>query len=183
VSVEKANPAYEIPVGLTATYGQKLTNVPLSDGLSWMYPTVLVGSVGTQTHLAKFTSADTANYNVVENIPLALLVSATTHVYGIPKNYERYGIKLTNGNIVSDKAEFSVVLPNDKSTDVNIIVYDNTGNVVFEKSEEKSDNEILWDLTNLQGRKIANGSYLIIVQAKGNSGKIYRYSVKIGVRR
>jgi len=41
----------------------------------------------------------------------------------------------------------------------------------------------VWDLTNKTGRNVANGSYLVIAEAKGVSGKVYRYSAKIGVKR
>jgi flagellar hook assembly protein FlgD len=83
-------------------------------------------------------------------------------------------------NIVSDKAEFEVVLPNDKVLEVKAIIYDNTGNVVFEKTQNGA--KFSWDLTNAAGRNVANGSYLIVAEARGAKGT-YAYSAKVGVKR
>jgi len=75
VSVEKGTPAYSKPENLTAIYGQTLANVALSGGWSWeSAPTTSVGNAGTRTHKAKFTPADTANYNILTNIDLSIEV-------------------------------------------------------------------------------------------------------------
>jgi hypothetical protein len=66
VNVAKANPAYTAPTGLTATYGETLEDVALTGGWSWMDDATPVGNAGTQTHKAKFTPEDDANYNIVE---------------------------------------------------------------------------------------------------------------------
>jgi hypothetical protein len=42
---------------------------------------------------------------------------------------------------------------------------------------------VVWNLRNLAGRLVANGTYLVIVEAKGVSGKTYLYSTQIGVKR
>ena len=83
--------------------------------------------------------------------------------------------------MVSQEAKIKVITP--EQAQINLAVYDNLGNVVFEKSGVKNDKEILWNLTNAAGRNVANGSYLIIAEAKGVSGKVYRYSAKVGVKR
>jgi len=99
----------------------------------------------------------------------------------IKKSDGRFGIKFTSGNIVSDKAEFTVILPdNDKVLEVKAVIYDNTGNAVFEKTQNGAS--VSWNLTNAAGRNVANGSYLIVVEAKGTKGT-YAYSAKVGVRR
>jgi hypothetical protein len=46
-----------------------------------------------------------------------------------------------------------------------------------------ADNAIIWDLTNANGRFVANGTYLVIVEATGISGRRYLYSSRIGVSR
>ena len=82
--VAKATPTYTAPTGLTAKYGQTLTDVKLSnpegnlDGTwSWMNSSESVGdaSTVTKTFRAKFTPTDAVNYNTVENIKLDVTVN------------------------------------------------------------------------------------------------------------
>jgi hypothetical protein len=77
LSVAKTTPAYTIPTGLTATYGQTLANVSLASfsGWSWMNASTLVDNAGARTHSAKFTPSDAANYNVMENINVSITVA------------------------------------------------------------------------------------------------------------
>jgi len=56
-----------------------------------------------------------------------------------------------------------------------------TGNVVFNTTVR--GDRILWNLTNSAGRFVANGSYLVVVEAKGTSGKVHQYNTKFGVNR
>ena len=75
--VEKATPAYTVPTGLTAKSGQRLADIKLPDGWSWMDSSKSVGdaSTVTKTFRAKFTPTDTDNYNMVENIELEVMVN------------------------------------------------------------------------------------------------------------
>ena len=75
--VVKATPAYTVPTGLTAKYGQTLADVTLPDGWSWMDSSESVGGASTaaKTFQAKFTPTDTENYNAVENIELEVMVN------------------------------------------------------------------------------------------------------------
>ena len=75
-SITKATPSYTVPTDLTAKYGQTLADIALPTGWSWMDSTQSVGDASTtaKTFKAKFTPADTANYNVVENITLEVTV-------------------------------------------------------------------------------------------------------------
>ena len=66
LTVNKADPAYEEPTGLTATYGQTLEDVDLPDGWAWKDETQSVGEVGEHQFTAIFTPEDTDNYNTVE---------------------------------------------------------------------------------------------------------------------
>jgi hypothetical protein len=106
---------------------------------------------------------------------------------------DRHGILLEN-TIVSDVARISVRTP--EPTTVNLAIFDNLGNVVFTASDDLGGqngvscnqtpplrNAIIWDLTNDAGRFVANGMYLIIVEAKGISGRVYKYQSLIGVKR
>jgi hypothetical protein len=86
VIVSKADPIYELPTNLTATYGQTLADVDLTDGWSWMNAATSVGNAGTQTHLAKFKPDDTDNYNTIENINVAVTVSKADPIYELPTN-------------------------------------------------------------------------------------------------
>jgi hypothetical protein len=180
-TIAKANPQHTAPTGLTAKVGQTLAEVSLTAhaGWEWMDATELVGEVGERTHKAKFTPEDVANYNVLTDIDVKIVVSAATPINNIQKSDGRTGIRLSK-NIVSDKAEFEVVLPNDKVLEVKVAIYDNTGNVVFEKTQNSA--KFVWNLTNAAGRNVANGTYLIIAEARGAKGT-YAYSAKVGVKR
>ena len=76
-TIVKAQPAYTLPTGLTATYGQTLADVALPAGWSWMNPAESVGdaSAAAKTFKAKFTPDDTANYEVVSNVQVSLTVN------------------------------------------------------------------------------------------------------------
>ena len=75
--VAKATPPYTKPTGLTAKYGQTLADVTLPDGWSWMDSSESVGNASTaaKKFKAKFTPADTTNYNTVEDIELGVTVN------------------------------------------------------------------------------------------------------------
>ena len=75
--VLRAMPTCTKPTGLTAIYGQTLADVKLPDGWSWMNSSESVGNASTSAKKfkAKFTPADTTNYNMVENIELEVLVN------------------------------------------------------------------------------------------------------------
>ena len=75
--VLRAIPTYTKPTGLTAIYGQTLADVTLPDGWSWMNSSESVGSASTaaKKFMAKFTPADTTNYNTVEDIELEVTVN------------------------------------------------------------------------------------------------------------
>ena len=104
------------------------------------------------------------------------------------RSNNRYGIKFAQ-NPVSDNAEISVVLPNnERIAEMNVIIYDMTGNVVFDRrgriySTLTDDGAIVWDLRNRAGRFVSNGAYLVVVEARDRNGNIYRYSARLGVRR
>ena len=75
--VLRAIPTYTKPTGLTAIYGQTLADVTLPDGWSWMNSSESVGNASTaaKKFKAKFTPADTTNYNTVEDIELEITVN------------------------------------------------------------------------------------------------------------
>jgi len=86
VTVNKADPEYTVPAGLTATYGDTLADVELPTGWTWVEPTTSVGNAGTKTFKADFTPADTANYNTVSNVDVVVTVSKA--IVSIPSSGE-----------------------------------------------------------------------------------------------
>ena len=74
--ITQATPTYTVPTGLTAKYGQTLAAITLPNRWSWMDSTQSVGDASTtpKTFKAKFTPADTTNYETVENIEVSVTV-------------------------------------------------------------------------------------------------------------
>ena len=83
------------PSGLTAVYGQTLTDVTLPDGWSWVDGSTSVGDVGTQTHYANF--AGTNNYNAASNVIVVVTVSQSgaTMTAAADKTSYAYGDTIT----------------------------------------------------------------------------------------
>ena len=106
--VDKANPIYTVPTGLTADPGQKLSEITLPAGFSWMNSTETIAGAGNVSYNAKYTPSDTANYNVIENIPVTIfvrtpktLIVPNFSISTIPYNYtvdhiDPYYITITN---------------------------------------------------------------------------------------
>jgi hypothetical protein len=80
----KIDPSYTVPTGLTAIYGQRLSNVSLPSGFSWTDPSTSVGNVGTRSFTVTYTPVDTTAYNVVTGIPVTVSVVKGTPVYTVP---------------------------------------------------------------------------------------------------
>ena len=102
-------------------------------------------------------------------------------------NTNRHGILLENA-IVSEMAKITIITP--EPATANITILDNLGNTIFTETAvgatapgRPQQTPIIWNLTNPAGRFVANGTYLIIAEATGISGKTYRYSAKLGVKR
>ncbi|MDR0303177.1 MAG: leucine-rich repeat protein, partial [Chitinispirillales bacterium] len=135
---------------------------------------------GVYTVTVSFT-VDAAKYNTPAPLTATLTISDGVPVSDVKPDKRSGGIRLLS-NIVSDKAVITVDLPNnERVSQIKAVIYDNIGNVVFEKTERGSS--ITWNLTNNAGRNVANGTYLIVAEAIGNNAKTYKYSAKLGVRR
>ncbi len=74
VEVGKSRPTYTLPTGITATYGDKLSDIQLPDGFTWSSPDTSVGSVGEKVFLATYTPEDTENYATITNIEISVSV-------------------------------------------------------------------------------------------------------------
>ena len=74
-TIEKADPAYTVPTGLTALTGKTLGDVTLPNGWTWMDKGASVGAAGENTFKAVYKPEDTVNYNTVEDIDVVVTVS------------------------------------------------------------------------------------------------------------
>ena len=91
ITVGQATPSYTIPTGITAVVGQTLSMVTLPSSWTWVTPNAPVGTIGTQTHDATFTPADTINFaNVTRSvivtvtvIPVGKMVSASRGLHSL----------------------------------------------------------------------------------------------------
>ncbi len=101
--IDQASPAYSAPTGLTAIYGQKLSDIRLPEAgsgdtpgtWSWEDPDASVGNVGTRTFKAVFTPDDTKNYKTVTE-DVEVTVSAEPLTGSAALNGDAvYGEKLT----------------------------------------------------------------------------------------
>ena len=96
----QADPAFEAPSGLAATYGQALADVALPGGFSWQEDaSTPVGAVGDNGFHVCFTPADARNYRTVRDIPVTVSVS--------PAKVETPALK----DMMFDGAEQTVPLP------------------------------------------------------------------------
>ena len=64
--MQKADPSYTVPTGITAQVGKPLSDVTLPEGWAWKDESTIPQTEGTQTYPAIFTPDDTDNYNTVE---------------------------------------------------------------------------------------------------------------------
>jgi len=91
----------------------------------------------------------------------------------------QYGIIVVK-NPANENAEFIVKTP--EVSQIALSIYDNLGNVVF-VGAIAPDRPLIWDLKNQNGRIVANGTYLVVVEAVSQNGTRYRYSAKLGVKK
>ena len=76
-TIKKADPSYDVPDSISAVEGQTLGDLGLPVGFAWQDdPATGVGDVGEHSFMATFTPGDTANYNVVEDVPVTVVVTA-----------------------------------------------------------------------------------------------------------
>jgi len=94
------------------------------------------------------------------------------------KSDNKHGILLER-SVVSQVARINIKTP--EQAQINLAIYDNAGNVLYKTSGKNTDT-FVWNLTNAAGRNVANGSYLIVVEARGINGT-YAYSAKVGVKK
>ena len=142
------------------------------------------------TNISIGNGGNAGNHNFTINSLILNGVSGSTSIRNNQPRDNRHGILLERP-IVSDFARISVITP--EPATINLRIMDNLGNVVFTETSvgaglkpaptNAADNAIIWNLTNPSGRYVANGTYLIIVEATGISGRKFTYSSRVGVNR
>lgn len=72
--ISKATPTYTIPTDITATYGETLEDIALTEGFAFVDDSsTSVGNVGTNNFEATYTPTDTDNYEIVNmSIPITV---------------------------------------------------------------------------------------------------------------
>ena len=116
--IVKATPSYPEVKGLTATCGQKLSDIALPKGFAWEGDaSATVDTPGWPTYTATYTPADTANYSTVSGIEVT--VHATQPIDASMFSIEDTDIRYT-GNPVMPTVTSSMV-PSDQYT----VTYEN----------------------------------------------------------
>jgi len=105
-----------------------------------------------------------------------IIRSCEVAVEGIAQ--QGYGILLKNNSAYSNIG-IEIFTP-EESSEMEIAVYDIAGKQVF---KQKGNYTFHWNLTDAMQRRVSNGLYFVIAKAKGESGKLYRYSAKLVVKR
>lgn len=75
VTVTKATPQYTVPTGIKAQVGQRLSEIALPSGFTWMDDSQIISEAGDVTYKARYTPEDTNNYEIVENIDIHINAS------------------------------------------------------------------------------------------------------------
>ena len=73
-SIKKVPADYEVPTGLKAAYGQKLSGVKLPEGFSWEDPSLSVGDPGENTFKCKYAAPD-GNHTGADGIEVKVRVT------------------------------------------------------------------------------------------------------------
>jgi hypothetical protein len=137
----------------------------------------ILNNVYTHNGLNGYMAAEDVRFTAI--IPVRVIADPNLTSIRDREKDSKHGIILENA-IVSDIAKISIKTP--ESAQINLVIYDNLGNVVFETNGRNTD-AFTWNLTNTAGRFVANGTYLALVEARGVSGRVYTYSSRIGVSR
>lgn len=124
VTIKKADPDVTAPDGLTATYGDTLSDVALSGGWTWDTPDASVGNVGGNTFAATYMPSDTTNYNTV-NEDLTVTVSAK----GIT------GAEITLGDVLTYTGQQQTQQIDSVTVDGLTVTYTVTGNTATDAGD------------------------------------------------
>lgn len=137
----QADPAFEAPSGLAATYGQTLADVALPGGFSWQEDaSTPVGAVGDNGFHASFTPADSRNYKTVRDIPVAVSVSPAKVETPVLKDMTFNGteqtITLPSSNLFTANGGFS-----GRNVGLYEVIFslNDKGSFIWESTESSAD--------------------------------------------
>ena len=116
--IVKATPSHPEVKGLTATCGQKLSDIALPEGFTWEGDaSATIDTPGWPTYTATYTPADTANYSTVSGIEVT--VHATQPIDASMFSIEDTDIRYTGNPVMPSVASSTV--PSDQYT----VTYEN----------------------------------------------------------
>lgn len=105
--IVKAIPSFDLPIGLTAVYGQTLKDVVLPAGFAWVDDSQAVGNAGSQTFAAIFTPLDTDNYEIVD-VEIAVTVDQAPISISVPTKAEATQTTITLNEIIPSAGDGKV---------------------------------------------------------------------------
>lgn len=105
----RTDPSFTVPTGLTAAFGQTLSQITLPSGWTWAAPgSTAVGNAGEQTHSAIFTPVDLINYNTVTRTITVTVMKATPVIIKEPTaSAISYGSALSSSALSDGRASIS----------------------------------------------------------------------------
>jgi hypothetical protein len=154
--VNKANPIYNLPFGLSAEYGDLLSSVALPYGgihgtWKWEKPDTLLTKPGINTHKATFTPDDMVNYNIITGINITVTVRVEKEVV----------VKINNKEVNLNDDKFIITAPCKlDEVGINIDVFQSEQVIIDGKLQDAvhniklsdyGDNEIPVKITSLGG--------------------------------
>lgn len=107
VTIQQAEPQYEVPTGLKGRIGDTLASVTLPERFSWQTPadTRLEG-LGTKKYKVKYVPADAKNYRTVSDIEVSVEQECPGHQYTsqitTPPTEEQNGVETYTCTICGD---------------------------------------------------------------------------------
>lgn len=140
VTVVKATPTYTVPTGLTADFGQQLSEITLPEHFEWMDESQIITESGEVVYKAKYVPTDTNNYETVENIDITITVGnsktiISPEIVAVNKTYDGTTNVPTSNITVSnlESSEYSVVSAISSSADAG----ERTATIRLRLSNEK----------------------------------------------
>ena len=134
VTVNKANPAYEVPTGLEGTVDNALSSILLPEGFSWNDSSHVIKDINDNKFTVTYTPEDTANYNIINNIEVTIKVNKLKGIISSADSYifiqtsENGSIDLVNelitkGSITSNSGlALTLNVENLSNTGINEVV-------------------------------------------------------------
>lgn len=186
----------------TGTVGNVLIEYTYDNGVNWTVIADDVGNTGSYSWTVPSTLSATCKVRISET-PDGVPVDESDNAFTIDK-----ATPVVNGNSVSAAPERFAVVPNpvDLAENENTVsfflftertvveatvsIFDAVGNVVatiepysMQTGKQGKRYDLgTWNLYNKYGRKVAGGTYLVLLAVTGDSGKKERYTAYLGVK-